>query len=205
MFMKTFALAAAAAGALTIGAAVATPASAKVKTVAFTACAATDISPNASDCVGWLNGNLDAGSPAAQDASAAALNDLLNVTTFDGDTLTWLQNIDSLSGPTVNFTPLLYGTTVVAFHVGGANGQSDGVGYQSTAFYVFDAGTTGLDTFTFNLAGLSNARLYSTGSAPCTSNCGPGPGVPEPSAWALMIVGFGGAGGMLRRRRPAVA
>lgn len=26
-------------------------------------------------------------------------------------------------------------------------------------------------------------------------------GVPEPAAWALMIVGFGGVGGLLRRRR----
>ena len=29
--------------------------------------------------------------------------------------------------------------------------------------------------------------------------------VPEPGAWALMILGFGGAGGMLRRRRFAAA
>jgi hypothetical protein len=29
--------------------------------------------------------------------------------------------------------------------------------------------------------------------------------VPEPATWALMILGFGGAGAMLRRRRPAVA
>lgn len=32
--------------------------------------------------------------------------------------------------------------------------------------------------------------------------CTPGGGVPEPSTWALMIVGFGGAGVALRRRRP---
>lgn len=30
-------------------------------------------------------------------------------------------------------------------------------------------------------------------------------GVPEPSGWALMILGFGGAGGLLRRRRTAFA
>lgn len=30
-------------------------------------------------------------------------------------------------------------------------------------------------------------------------------GVPEPGAWALMILGFGGAGAMLRRRRIALA
>lgn len=29
-------------------------------------------------------------------------------------------------------------------------------------------------------------------------------GVPEPSAWALMLLGFGGAGGLLRRRRAAL-
>jgi len=30
-------------------------------------------------------------------------------------------------------------------------------------------------------------------------------GIPEPASWALMILGFGGAGAMLRRRLPAVA
>jgi hypothetical protein len=33
----------------------------------------------------------------------------------------------------------------------------------------------------------------------------PGPGIPEPGTWALMILGFGGAGAMLRRRRIAAA
>lgn len=33
----------------------------------------------------------------------------------------------------------------------------------------------------------------------------PGPGVPEPSAWALMILGFGTAGAMLRRRERVAA
>jgi len=31
------------------------------------------------------------------------------------------------------------------------------------------------------------------------------PGVPEPTTWGLMIMGFGGIGAMLRRRRQAVA
>lgn len=33
----------------------------------------------------------------------------------------------------------------------------------------------------------------------------PTPGVPEPAAWALMILGFGAVGGMLRRRSAAVS
>jgi hypothetical protein len=33
----------------------------------------------------------------------------------------------------------------------------------------------------------------------------PPPGVPEPATWALMILGLGAAGGLLRRRRPAAA
>ena len=28
-------------------------------------------------------------------------------------------------------------------------------------------------------------------------------GVPEPATWAMMLVGFGGLGGLLRRRRTA--
>ena len=33
----------------------------------------------------------------------------------------------------------------------------------------------------------------------------PGPGVPEPAAWALMILGFGATGAAMRRRRTMVA
>jgi hypothetical protein len=33
----------------------------------------------------------------------------------------------------------------------------------------------------------------------------PAAAVPEPSSWALMILGFGGAGAMIRRRRTAIA
>jgi hypothetical protein len=40
---------------------------------------------------------------------------------------------------------------------------------------------------------------------PCAgAACVRTPGVPEPTTWALMILGFGGAGAMLRRRRVAL-
>jgi hypothetical protein len=38
-----------------------------------------------------------------------------------------------------------------------------------------------------------------------TGNVDPGPGVPEPAAWALMLTGFGLAGAALRRRAMVVA
>jgi hypothetical protein len=73
--------------------------------------------------------------------------------------------------------------------------------------------------FTFNLGGLATkvtavSFLYGTNpnnpqvGGECTANCGGGgggQGVPEPATWALMILGFGGAGAMLRRRREALA
>ncbi|MBI1199954.1 MAG: PEP-CTERM sorting domain-containing protein [Phenylobacterium sp.] len=47
-------------------------------------------------------------------------------------------------------------------------------------------------------------QLQSFRIAEYTPDAGAG-GVPEPATWALMILGFGGAGGMLRRRRTALA
>ncbi len=177
---------------------VATPAMAALN-LGSTACALTDIAPTASACRGWYTNNLNGGSPAMKADSAAALNALLGVNTFTGPTLTWIEDLVS-SNTTVNFNAPLFGQTVVSFHVGAAIGEANGVGYQASAFYVFDAGNVvgGLNTFTFNKAGLSNARLYSTGRYTPPP---PPPAVPEPATWALMIVGFGAVGGSIRYRR----
>jgi hypothetical protein len=68
--------------------------------------------------------------------------------------------------------------------------------------------------FSLTLSGASDLTIggvqFSFGTAPdefvggggCTSNCG---AIPEPSTWALTILGFGGAGAMLRRRRRMAA
>jgi hypothetical protein len=173
----------------------ATPASATL-TLGSTACALTDITPTAAACRGWYTNNLNSGNATDKADSATALNALLGVATFTGPTLSWLEDLTGLSGNSVNFGTALYGQTVVSFHVGGANGQASGIGYNGTAFYAFDAGNLvgGLDILGFNVAGLSNARLYSTGRY--VQNA-----VPEPATWAMIILGFGVVGSALRRRR----
>ena len=130
--------------------------------------------------------------------SATALNALLG-TSYTADTLTFTESLGSISGSTIDFATALFGDTVISVHVGAANGQPNGVGYDGTAFYRFDAGNlpSGLNTIGFNVAGLSNARLYYTGTAL--------PGVPEPATWAMMIGGIGVSGGALRRRKANVS
>ena len=62
-----------------------------------------------------------------------------------------------------------------------------------TAFYRFDAGVN-MDTFGINPGSISGVSLYSTGPLGM---------VPEPAAWAMMILGFGLIGGAMRRRQTA--
>ena len=181
-----------------------------------TLCTLSDIGIGAIACAGFYEGNLNGG-VAKDTATALALNTLLGVSTYTPTNFTNLGELSGsvLSGGVVDFAQMLYGSTVVSVHVGAANGQANGVGYNATAFYQFDAGASGLNTFTFARPGLSNARLFLTGSAPiipppCSGlNCGSSvfgsAAVPEPAAWALMILGFGGVGTMLRRRRMALA
>jgi hypothetical protein len=197
-----------AAVALTIAAASAAsakPSPPSPPTLGATACKSTDITPGASACVGWYTGNLNGGSPTQTFQSAYALNALTGGSSYSASTLTWLEDI-TVSGHTIDFTHALWGDTIVSFHVGGAGGAG-GVGYEGTAFYEFDAGNLkgGLDTFTFNLPGLSNARLYSTGTYHEPPPPPPPPGVPEPASWAMMLAGFFGLGGMLRSRRALTA
>lgn len=184
----------------------ATPASAAL-TLGGTNCALTDIGlQSASACRGWYEGNFNSNSPADRADQAAALNSLLGVATYTQANISWIDSLGSLSGNSVNFAPALFGQTVVSFHVGGANGAKKkglgGVGYESTAFYLFDAGNFvgGLDAITFNRPGLSNARLYFTGQFVEQP-----PAVPEPATWLMMIAGFGLIGGAMRRRKPTTA
>ncbi|THD57483.1 PEPxxWA-CTERM sorting domain-containing protein [Phenylobacterium sp.] len=85
-----------------------------------------------------------------------------------------------------------------------------GGGYDDATYdfsYTFTpTGATTVITFTSNdnegvaneFYGIDNVAV--TGVRPVTAG-----GVPEPASWALMIMGFGGAGALLRRRRLVAA
>lgn len=65
------------------------------------------------------------------------------------------------------------------------------------------------DPFAITLGGAQNLVIAGIGGADAvfsgTATFEPSAGViPEPGAWALMIVGFGGAGALLRRKRATV-
>lgn len=81
-------------------------------------------------------------------------------------------------------------------------GASDGLGFYG---FVFSPGET-ITKVTMSHTqddhgfGLTDIEIGRT-SAPCGRLCDVGGAVPEPSSWALMILGFGGAGAALRRRR----
>ncbi len=178
---------------------VATPALAAPKvspppTLGATPCKLTDVSPTASACAGWYVKNLINGSSDAE--QAFGLNALFGGSSFSAATITWKETLESISGDKIDFATALFGDTVIGVHVGGAGGTGIGVGYSGTAFFRFDAGNLvgGLNKIGFNRGGLSNARLYSTGTFVS-------PPVPEPATWGMMLLGFGIVGSALRRRR----
>lgn len=146
-----------------------------------TACANTDISPTASNCTGFYEGNL------LNSANIQEQKDALSILgfTWDGN-FNAVEKIDGLGGShTVDFTTLLNGVTFLGFHFG--NGQG-GPG-NATAFYKLDASNVDKLTLAYNAS--SNAVLYSTGA------------VPEPATWGMMILGLGAIGGVMRRRQTA--
>ncbi|MXO60365.1 PEPxxWA-CTERM sorting domain-containing protein [Altererythrobacter salegens] len=151
--------------------------------------------PDAIACAGYYSGNLLNGSPTDIANQQAAIATLPGGFTFDGNwsaldpafKITSLSNVNQL-----NFGKMLFGPTIIGAHFGNVYGPAGNV----SVFWLFDLGKTGASYVSLDhTQGFSNAVLYTTG---------PG-AVPEPSTWALLLVGFGAVGGLMRMRRKQIS
>jgi|JI102314A1RNA_FD_contig_41_900935_length_614_multi_3_in_0_out_0_1 hypothetical protein len=117
------------------------------------------------------------------------------------------------------WTNTIYGGSNIAYNnvwcTYGCSNALDGIttGQSLSGFKVHDTSTTAQTSFAW-FAYAVNGNYTGPGCFNCggnpafegvTGQGGPGPGVPEPATWAMMIIGFGAAGSMIRRRRTAIA
>jgi hypothetical protein len=143
----------------------------------------------AAGCAGFFSGNLLNGSPtdlAAQDAALAGLG-----FDFSGDLSTYTK-IETSDATFLDFGQELFGNTIIGIHFGNGSGVGN-----STGFFEFDF-TSPVNGIALNIPGSSGVVLYQTGASSVGA-------VPEPSTWAMMLMGFGAVGYSMRRRKRLVA
>ena len=152
-----------------------------------------DTTPASINCVGYFDGNvLNNGNtsiaPYTTDAQliTAALAAL--GIAYTGDINNYFGG--ATTDP-ATFFGTLTGVQVIGIHWGGGSGNDDSTVGNVTAFYRINFGAGG--TLSPNLRGISNAYLFTSTA------------VPEPATWAMMLLGFGGIGVAMsrRRRRPS--
>lgn len=168
--------------------------------------------PGAIACQGYYGSNLfqgDAGDPTPADIQAIIAL-LLNGTPTVGDGLPtdnttaysppYLLDYDTVLGAipdqtdgdaTFDFGSLnLLGLTIFGAHFGN---NTDSSLNNVSAFWLIDLGSNPTHIVTVsNGQGVSNAQIFATSTQS---------GVPEPATWAMMLVGLGGVGMAMRRRR----
>ena len=133
------------------------------------------------NCSGYTTGNLLNNSPS----DVTAVKSIFSSLGFGNSPVTWTEKLNDLKGTnTIDFVTPLNGISIIGIHKGGA-----GSGTEGTAFYVVNAGTN-LNTFKYNLSGSSDAVLYAVSSP-----------IPEPSSYALMIIGLCVITFIARRRK----
>jgi hypothetical protein len=167
-------------------------------------CSAGDITLPASACYGYFAGNQLGNSADMQSAQATALAALGLAGPY-----TQVEHID-LNSSTIDFDTLLNGVTYIGVHWGkGKGGPGTCCQGGVTGFYRLDlSSNANLDKIWTNFAATNSGAVLFKTQPPCTgAGCGETPGgdVPEPATWAMMIMGFGGVGALMRRRRTALA
>lgn len=110
------------------------------------------------------------------------------------DTSKILATISPLNGAQViDFgTFMMSGLTVVGIHFGNNSDPGAEGANNFTGFWLVDLGQTSTNRITLaSSGGTSNAQIFATTV----------PAVPEPSTWAMLLLGFGVIGTSMRRRR----
>jgi len=156
-------------------------------------------SHTAQDCAGFYSGNLNADGTTGKGVISWTDVNNLHLFTNAGNLLagplddSYKVEVNS-KGTTITFNHTMIGETIIGIHSGGVDvvdGTKKGSG---TAFYLFDAGTTGITSVSFNnIKGISNATLLGTNL--------PASAVPEAETYAMMLAGIGMLGLVARRRK----
>lgn len=178
------------------GIALATPASAAV----LLCSSGPGIDLTVDQCIGPVtptpSGNdhladVEAAIAAATGVSAASLNlSLFGKSDVNPDKFSFSPNLDPKNGQTTDWT-VLDGTLIKYVTVKGANNfklyELPGLGSASGA----DFSTLGILNGGGQQPAISHLSFWTT----------PGGAVPEPATWAMMLLGFGLVGGVMRRRQ----
>jgi PEP-CTERM motif len=135
----------------------------------------------------------------------------LQIGNFDGDPLAQLsQTFNDLAGAT--YTVMFFydyrptdGNAFLTISAGGQSFTTAGVftnGFVSSSF-TFTGSNTGSDTIT--ISARTNPDDWYVDDVSVNGPAAVGPGVPEPSTWAMMLLGFAGLGFAFHRSRPKVS
>lgn len=145
---------------------------------------------------------MDFPSPLTSTVMAVGYSDIM-LTTDDNSPFS-LNSVDLAYGPSFDYEPprpLSDTTTVTGYLAGG--GTLTAVIDVSDGFHRYHFGSDWTNLAAVNFSALAVSSQY-LGFDNIAYNGGP---IPEPAAWTLMILGFGGMGAMLRsaRRKAAAA